>query len=47
MKSTMSQTWLLSGVPRSGTSLCCRLAGALPNPVALYGRSDCFRYRAQ
>ena len=28
-------TWLLSGVPRSGTSLCCRLAGALPDTVAL------------
>ena len=28
-------TWLLSGVPRSGTSLCCRLAGDLPNTVAL------------
>ena len=35
MKSTMSRTWLLSGVPRSGTSLCCRLAGALPDTVAL------------
>ena len=35
MKSTMSQTWLLSGVPRSGTSLCCRLAGNLPDTVAL------------
>ena len=29
------QTWLLSGIPRSGTSLCCRLAGALPDTVAL------------
>lgn len=28
-------TWLLSGVPRSGTTLCCRLAGELPNVVAL------------
>lgn len=28
-------TWLLSGVPRSGSSLCCRLAGQLPNTVAL------------
>ena len=28
-------TWLLSGVPRSGTSLCCRLAGRLPGTVAL------------
>ena len=35
MKSTMSRTWLLSGVPRSGTSLCCRLAGELPDTVAL------------
>ena len=31
----MVWTWLLSGVPRSGTSLCCRLAGDLPNTVAL------------
>ncbi len=29
------RTWLLAGVPRSGTSLCCRLAGALPGVVAL------------
>ena len=29
------RTWLLAGVPRSGTSLCCRLAGALPGTVAL------------
>ena len=29
------RTWLLSGVPRSGTSLCCRLAGALPDTVTL------------
>ena len=29
------RTWLLSGVPRSGTSLCCRLAGDLPDTVAL------------
>ena len=28
-------TWLLAGVPRAGTSLCCRLAGALPGTVAL------------
>ena len=28
-------TWLLAGVPRSGTSLCCRLAGGLPGTVAL------------
>ena len=28
-------TWLLSGIPRGGTSLCCRLAGELPNVVAL------------
>ena len=31
----MPRIWLLSGVPRSGTSLCCRLAGALPDTVAL------------
>ena len=31
----MPRTWLLSGVPRSGTSLCCRLAGDLPDTVAL------------
>ena len=30
-----ASTWLLSGVPRSGTSLCCRLAGNLPDTVAL------------
>ena len=30
-----ARTWLLSGVPRSGTSLCCRLAGGLPDTVAL------------
>lgn len=28
-------TWLLSGLPRSGTSLCCRLVGDLPDAVAL------------
>ena len=28
-------TWLLSGIPRSGTSLCCRLAGELSDTVAL------------
>ena len=31
----MPRTWLLSGIPRSGTSLCCRLAGELPDTVAL------------
>ena len=31
----MPPTWLLSGVPRSGTSLSCRLAGDLPDTVAL------------
>ncbi len=30
-----ANTWLLSGIPRSGSSLCCRLAGGLPNTVAL------------
>lgn len=35
MNPAMPRTWLLSGVPRSGTSLCCRLAGALPDTVAL------------
>ena len=29
------RTWLLTGVPRAGTSLCCRLAGGLPRTVAL------------
>lgn len=29
------RTWLLSGVPRSGTSLCCRLADGAPDTVAL------------
>ena len=35
MCSVTPRTWLLSGVPRSGTSLCCRLAGNLPDTVAL------------
>ena len=43
MISTMARTWLLSGVPRSGTSLCCRLAGNLPDTVAL---SEPIRRRA-
>ena len=30
-----SNTWLLSGIPRSGSSLCCRLAGESPDTVAL------------
>ena len=38
----VARTWLLSGVPRSGTSLCCRLAGDLPDVVAL---SEPIRYR--
>ena len=38
-----AKTWLLSGVPRSGTSLCCRLAGNLPDTVAL---SEPIRRRA-
>ena len=29
------RTWLLCGVPRSGSSLCCRLAGGAPDAVAL------------
>ena len=28
-------TWLLTGLPRSGSSLACRLVGELPNVVAL------------
>ena len=28
-------TWLLSGIPRSGSTLCCRLADGLPDIVAL------------
>ena len=31
----MPRNWLLSGIPRSGTSLSCRLAGDLPDTVAL------------
>lgn len=31
----MLDNWLLTGIPRSGTSLCCRLVGQLPNTVAL------------
>ena len=34
-RNDLPRTWLLSGVPRSGTSLCCRLAGELPDTVAL------------
>ena len=30
-----SQTWLLAGIPRSGSSLCCRLADKLPGFVGL------------
>ena len=29
------RTWLLTGIPRSGSSLACRLAGELPEVVAL------------
>ena len=29
-----SRTWLLTGIPRSGSSLCCRLADRLPGVVA-------------
>ena len=31
----MPTTWLLTGIPRSGTSLSCRLAAGLPDTVAL------------
>ena len=31
----MARDWLLSGIPRSGTSLSCRIAGDLPDTVAL------------
>ena len=31
----VARTWLLCGVPRSGSSLCCRLAGGVPDAVAL------------
>lgn len=31
----MADTWLLTGIPRAGTSLCTRLAARLPNTVAL------------
>ena len=30
-----SRTWLLTGIPRSGSSLCCRLADQLPGVVGL------------
>ena len=33
--SMVATTWLLCGVPRSGSSLCCRLAGGAPDTVAL------------
>lgn len=33
--SRRNETWLLTGVPRSGSSLACRLAGQLPDFVAL------------
>ena len=31
----MDHNWLLSGIPRSGTALSCRLAGNVPDTVAL------------
>lgn len=31
----LAETWLLTGIPRSGSSLACRLAGDLPDVVAL------------
>lgn len=34
-RSWRRHTWLLSGIPRSGSSLCCRLIGELPDVVAL------------
>ena len=34
--SSTARAWLLSGVSRSGTSLCCRLAGELRDLVALF-----------
>lgn len=37
-------TWLLSGIPRSGSSLCCRLVGQLPNTVALSEPIDNARF---
>ena len=40
------RTWLLAGVPRSGTSLCCRLAGRLPGTVALADAAPRVRRRA-
>ena len=33
--STVPRTLLLCGIPRSGSSLCCRLAGGAPDTVAL------------
>lgn len=33
--SRRNETWLLTGIPRSGSSLACRLAGQLPDFVAL------------
>lgn len=33
--SPRNETWLLTGIPRSGSSLACRLAGQLPDFVAL------------
>ena len=30
-----SSTWLLCGIPRSGSSMCCRIAGEAPDVVAL------------
>ena len=35
MNKPASDTWLLTGIPRSGSSLACRLAGELPDVVAL------------
>ena len=30
-----TSTWLLCGIPRSGSSMCCRIAGEAPDVVAL------------
>ena len=33
--SAVRHTWLLCGIPRSGSSLCCRLAAGAPDTVAI------------
>ena len=40
----LADSWLLTGIPRAGSSLCVRLAGQLPNTVALSEPMDDARF---